>query len=258
MAPKKAVSEIIPDATKKDDKVVAKPKSASSKASPVPRKTPLHPSTMVMIKEAVKELDSRKGVSSQAIRGYITEKYPSVELIRLKYTMRRALTKGIESGVLVRPPNSTANGAQGRFRLAVRSKMKDPKLKTTENTDPNLEKAAKAGTKAKEKETNPEKKMSAPKKRSEAAKSKKPAKELSASKIVPAKKPKAKRPAEAKPKAKRPAKGDAEATPQTTEVKGAAKKGGKTKASLKSEEGNADAAPAAKTTVKRSKRAVAQ
>lgn len=71
----------------------------------------------MMVKEALKELDSRKGVSSQAIRSYIREKYPSLDQVRLKYMMRKALNKGIESGVLVRPPNSTASGAQGRFRV---------------------------------------------------------------------------------------------------------------------------------------------
>ncbi|KAG7261920.1 hypothetical protein CRUP_026449 [Coryphaenoides rupestris] len=41
---------------------------------------------MVMVKEAVKELDSRKGVSSQAIRNSIKLKYPTIDLVRLKYT----------------------------------------------------------------------------------------------------------------------------------------------------------------------------
>lgn len=71
-----------------------------------------------MLKEALKQLDTRKGVSSQAIRSYITEKYPSVDTVRLKYMMRKALAKGLESGMLVRPANSTATGAQGRFRVS--------------------------------------------------------------------------------------------------------------------------------------------
>uniref|UniRef100_A0A8C7C775 H15 domain-containing protein n=1 Tax=Oncorhynchus kisutch TaxID=8019 RepID=A0A8C7C775_ONCKI len=100
-------------------------KSKSSKAPAVARKTPLHPPTMVLVNEALKELDSRI-VSSQAIRGDITEKYPSVDLMRLKYMTRKILKIGIESWVL----------------LAVRCRVKEPKA--TENTDPNVEKAPKA------------------------------------------------------------------------------------------------------------------
>ena len=82
------------------------------------RKLTAHPSTAVMVKEALKELDSRKGVSFQAIQNYIKQKYPSVDLVRLKHFVRRALKKGLETGTLVRPANSTATtGAQGKFRV---------------------------------------------------------------------------------------------------------------------------------------------
>lgn len=78
--------------------------SSSSKANA--RKVSPHPSTMEMVKEALKELDSRKGVSAQAIRGYIKEKYKTVDETRLKFMVRRTLNKGIETGVFVRPANS--------------------------------------------------------------------------------------------------------------------------------------------------------
>ncbi|XP_038821560.1 protein B4-like [Salvelinus namaycush] len=119
------------DVPKKYEKVSGKAKPESSNAPAVARRTPLHPPTMVIVNEALKELDSRKGVSSQAIRGFITEKYPSVDLVRLKYMIRKTLKKGFE-------------GVQGRFRLAVRGRIKEPKPKATENTDPNVEKAPKA------------------------------------------------------------------------------------------------------------------
>lgn len=82
------------------------------------RKSAAHPSTAIMVKEALKALDSRKGVSSQAMQNYIKQKYPSVDVVRLKHLVRRALKKGIESGTLVRPANSNVStGATGKFRV---------------------------------------------------------------------------------------------------------------------------------------------
>ena len=82
------------------------------------RKLAAHPSTAIMVKEALKELDSRKGVSSHAIQSYIKEKYQSVDMVRLKHFVRRALKKGLETGTFVRPANSNvAAGLSGRFRV---------------------------------------------------------------------------------------------------------------------------------------------
>lgn len=91
--------------------------SASGKAAG--RKVSPHPSTIEMVKEALKELDSRKGVSAQAIRSYIKEKYTTVDETRVKFMVRKALAKGLETAVFVRPANSapTTTGAQGRFRV---------------------------------------------------------------------------------------------------------------------------------------------
>lgn len=85
------------------------------------RKGAAHPSTAVMVKEALKALDSRKGVSSQAIQNHIKQKYPSVDVARLKHLVRRALKKGLESGTLVRPANYNVvtTGATGKFRVTV-------------------------------------------------------------------------------------------------------------------------------------------
>uniref|UniRef100_H3BXV4 H15 domain-containing protein n=1 Tax=Tetraodon nigroviridis TaxID=99883 RepID=H3BXV4_TETNG len=106
-----------------------------------------HPSTAIMVKEALKALDSRKGASSQAIQNYIKLKYPTVDAVRLKHLVRGALKKGIESGALVRPANSTiTTGATGRFRLA--PKLKEPKPKS-ENVDPNGQKEPKPKDEAK-------------------------------------------------------------------------------------------------------------
>lgn len=71
-----------------------------------------------MVKEALTELDSRKGVSSIAIQGYIKQNYPTVDWVRTKHLVRRALRKGIEDGTLVRPASSNdAAGAKGKFRV---------------------------------------------------------------------------------------------------------------------------------------------
>ncbi|CAG5980883.1 unnamed protein product [Menidia menidia] len=148
MPPKKTTvdSAELPEPTSSEapEKETAEKKSA---AAPL-RKLSAHPTTAVMVKEALQALDSRKGVSSQAIQSYIKEKYPSVDLVRLKHLVRNSLKKGIETGTLVRPANaSVTTGAMGKFRLA--PKVKDLKPKS-ENTDPNVKtvpKAAKDGEK---------------------------------------------------------------------------------------------------------------
>eukprot|EP00063_Salmo_salar_P048148 XP_014022983.1 PREDICTED: protein B4 [Salmo salar] len=291
MAPKKTVASeegiASSDSPNKDEKVSGKAKSESSKAPDVAQKTPLHPPTMMMVKEALKELDSRKGVSSQAIRSYIREKYPSLDQVRLKYMMRKALNKGIESGVLVRPPNSTASGAQGRFRLAGRGNVKEPKPKATENTNPNVAKASKAGAKkTKEKEAVSETRTTA--KKQKTSEDAKPKKAPGGSKVAPTKKPKAKRPAveggaevaaEDQPKALKTTKAAKKGEGAAKKGEGAAKKGEgaakkgegaakkgegaakKGEGAAKKGEGAAkkgEGAPAARTTGKRGKKGAAE
>ncbi|ETE55772.1 Protein B4, partial [Ophiophagus hannah] len=69
-----------------------------------------------MVTEAVGALNERKGSSTAAIKRYIRHNYPGVDPIRLKYYLRKALLKGLEKGYLVRPLNSSAQGATGRFK----------------------------------------------------------------------------------------------------------------------------------------------
>ncbi|KAG8007785.1 Protein B4 [Nibea albiflora] len=100
------------------------------------RKLAAHPSTAIMVKEALKELDSRKGVSSQAIQNYIKQKYPTVDLVRLKHLVRRALKKGLETGTLVRPANSTVTtGAMGKFRKQPKAAKKPKKAGAAKKKD---------------------------------------------------------------------------------------------------------------------------
>ncbi|XP_016094470.1 protein B4-like [Sinocyclocheilus grahami] len=149
MPPKKASAEPAAAIPKDSENEIAETKPDASEGSSgktVARKVSPHPSTMEMVKEALKELDSRKGVSAQAIRGYVKEKYTTVNETRLKFLVRRTLNKGIETGVFVRPANSgtTTTGAQGRFRIAAKTKAKEAKTQSKENVDPNVQKAPKA------------------------------------------------------------------------------------------------------------------
>ncbi|XP_017542724.1 protein B4 isoform X2 [Pygocentrus nattereri] len=246
MGPKKAAAETkvsSPPARspEKDTSEETDAVSEDQTKAMVPRKAPTHPSTMEMVKEALMELDSRKGVSAQAIRTFVREKHPTVDETRVKFMVRRALLKGLESGALVRPANSSSTGAKGRFRLAVRKPKEAKPLKKTreakENANPNVgqAKAKDAGTE----KTKPAKKKSA----AEGDKPKKPKTDASASKVAPAKKPKAKKAAsnaeEPEPKA------------QTSRSKGAesgkttAKKAGKKGAQKTEERGNEGAEVAA-------------
>ncbi|XP_016099981.1 linker histone H1M isoform X2 [Sinocyclocheilus grahami] len=190
MPPKKASAEPTAAIPKESENGTTETKtdaSESSSSKTAGRKVSPHPSTMEMVKEALKELDSRKGVSAQAIRGYIKEKYTTVDETRLKFMVRRALNKGIETGVFVRPANSgsTTTGAQGRFRIAA----KEAKAQSKENADPNVQKASKAkATKTKGEGKSKEKST----KKKEAADDAMPERDGTASKVAPAKKPKAK------------------------------------------------------------------
>ncbi|XP_053723768.1 protein B4 [Synchiropus splendidus] len=157
------------------------------------RKAPAHPATFVMVKEALTELDSRKGVSSIAVRTFIKQKYPTVDAVRLKHLVRKALKKGLESGAVVRPASSTVStGVVGKFRLA--PKVKAPKPKS-ENVDPNVPEVAKEAVKKKKKGTGAPKKPEKGSKKDKAGedpKAPKKPKEKPAATVAPAKKPKAK------------------------------------------------------------------
>ncbi|KAJ7417307.1 hypothetical protein WISP_65145 [Willisornis vidua] len=70
-----------------------------------------------MVKEAL-QAQGEKGASVFTIKKFILTKYPTEDPIRLKYLLKRALSKGLSRGELVRPPNSFAVGATGTFMLA--------------------------------------------------------------------------------------------------------------------------------------------
>ncbi|XP_029357487.1 linker histone H1M [Echeneis naucrates] len=249
MPPKKAAADLTV-ASSSDAPMEEKPKATAD--AKMLRKLSAHPSTPIMVREALKELDSRKGVSSQAIQSYIKQKYPSVDLVRLKHLVRRTLQKGIETGTLVRPANSRAStGVTGKFRLA--PKLKEPKLKT-ENTDPNVQKAPKAvkdGAKKPNPAASKKKDIDEQDQSNEVSKPSKETKKNEAaatSQAAPAKKPKTKKAAEKK---------DEEGTSASTKVKPAKAikeaKAGKSSQSKAAKAGTD--APVSKATGKRGKKA---
>ncbi|XP_075893195.1 linker histone H1M [Nelusetta ayraudi] len=111
----------------------------TAEAATLRSKPSSHPKYAVMVKEAFKALDSRKGVTPQAIRNYIRKTYPTVDVHRLTYLVSQALTKKLGSGELVRLENPKLPRAK-KYRLA--PKFKEAKHKS-ENADPNVQKEAK-------------------------------------------------------------------------------------------------------------------
>ncbi|NXA41923.1 H1FOO protein, partial [Eudromia elegans] len=77
-----------------------------------------HPPTLAMVVEALEARGEKQGSSVVAIRRYILDKYPSVDATRLKNLLKRALAAGLSRGLLVRPRDSTAIGATGRFKVS--------------------------------------------------------------------------------------------------------------------------------------------
>ncbi|KAG8545922.1 hypothetical protein GDO81_020121 [Engystomops pustulosus] len=241
MAPKKvAAAASAPE--KGQEQVPAETKAKPKMAKP---KLLGHPSTLSMVVEALKTSE-RKGTSVQAIRTRILAAHPTVDAVRLKFHLRSALNKGIEKGILIRPPNSSSTGATGRFKLAkpgAKSKA-GGEDKMSENVDPNVQPKEKTKEKpkkkvpkkpkaekgeAKDEDVEKEKakgKEKAPEVKAAAAKPKKGAGEKTSKAPAPAKKPKAKAPAaeeEAKPKKEKAKKKTAEPQEENPEEKPAAK-----------------------------------
>ncbi|XP_038004955.1 histone H1.8 [Motacilla alba alba] len=120
------------------------PLPAAKAAGIAPRCQAQHPPTLQMIKEALQAHDEKKGASVVAIKRFILAKYPTVDPIRLKYMLKQALSKGLSCGELVRPHNSTAVGATGTFKLALKKSVQKKQLG---QTDVAREQAPKPGQK---------------------------------------------------------------------------------------------------------------
>ncbi|KAK2091372.1 hypothetical protein P7K49_030656 [Saguinus oedipus] len=77
-----------------------------------------HPPVLRMVLEALQAGEQRRqGTSVAAIKVYILQKYPMVDVLRFKYLLKQALATGLRRGLLARPLNSKARGATGSFKV---------------------------------------------------------------------------------------------------------------------------------------------
>ncbi|OCT83325.1 hypothetical protein XELAEV_18025864mg [Xenopus laevis] len=158
MAPKKAVAA--PEGGNKENAAVKGSSKVKVKRKSIKLvKTQSHPPTLSMVVEVLKKNTERKGTSVQAIRTRILSAHPTVDPLRLKFLLRTALNKGLEKGILIRPLNSSATGATGRFKLAkpVKTTKAGKENVASENVDPNAEQETQKKAPKKEKKAKTEK-----------------------------------------------------------------------------------------------------
>lgn len=86
-------------------------------------------STKIMIHQALIDLKSRKGVSLQAIKKYLTEKY-NVDTEKINYLIKKYIKKAVDEGTIIQ---TKGIGASGSFKLVPQKEKKaKPKKKKVE------------------------------------------------------------------------------------------------------------------------------
>lgn len=160
-----------------------------------------HPKTMDMIVEAIKTLKDRKGASVQAIKSYILSHYSSVSPTHLTSSLRRAIKTGTESGLLLRPKDSGANGVSGRLKIGKlpEKPKKKPAVKKTTPKKKSVKKPVKKDKKVSKKPKSDKKTKKVEKKvvkqKTKKTPAKKPATKKTPKKASKPKKPTTKKPA---------------------------------------------------------------
>ncbi|XP_003796320.1 histone H1oo [Otolemur garnettii] len=95
-----------------------------------------NPPVLRMVLEALQAGEQRRGTSVVAIKLYILNKYPTVDVTRFKYLLKQALATGMRRGLLTRPLNSKAKGATGSFKLVPKHKKKVQSRRTAASRTP--------------------------------------------------------------------------------------------------------------------------
>ncbi|XP_041366444.1 sperm-specific protein PHI-2B-like [Gigantopelta aegis] len=81
--------------------------------------SPKKPSMVMKVVEAINAIKDKKGTSAQAIQKYLaTTSMTNIPPALLKWHIKKALTKGLNEGILVRPRGSKTSGASGRFHVS--------------------------------------------------------------------------------------------------------------------------------------------
>ncbi|CAH1247599.1 HP1BP3 [Branchiostoma lanceolatum] len=97
----------------------------SPKKTPAAKKMaiPEPPKMEIIIRDAMVEHCEPKEASPQAIKKYLSEHYPHLEIETRSYLLKRALQKGVENGQLLQ---LSGKGMSGTFRLVESYKPKKP------------------------------------------------------------------------------------------------------------------------------------
>lgn len=103
-------------------------------------KEPRKLTTREMVTDALAELKSRKGVSYQAIKKHLVEKY-QVDTEKMNFYIKKYLKSAVESGAIIQ---TKGVGATGSFRLAPEKKQIDKKNGKPEKKVMKMEKSKKA------------------------------------------------------------------------------------------------------------------